>query len=392
MRAALISISRQPRHGETGQTLAIAGRSLAERQLGFALAAGCRKIIGLGEGASPEAIALRHAAEGAGARFQTIRGSHGLLGAVRAADELLVLSPGLLAEEPEALTAFEKGGTVLTLSSGPGVAAGFERIDLERAWAGALILPGGLVERLADLPDDSDPHAALLRIALQARVPEKRLSDALLGEASWALIDDDDDAQALEESWLKSHLPVEKRFAATGRLAGIILRHSAAKLLSFSNALPAILGTVPLLLLAALAIAWQISPAAGLPLVAIAAFLSSFARGLAHLKAAPFVFERARFDLLGVLPWLVDLALVGCGALAIGGTWQNALFPPLMLVGALRATRIARRRDWPALLGDRALLALAFSLAAAFGLAEAGVMLAGLLIVAMGAIAAQRQA
>ena len=103
MRAALISMTGQPRAADGGAPLALAGKSLARRQLDFALAAGCESVIVLGDGASAEAIALRHAAEAGGARFQAIRDSRGLLGAVRAEDELLALSPGLLPEAPEAL-------------------------------------------------------------------------------------------------------------------------------------------------------------------------------------------------------------------------------------------------------------------------------------------------
>ena len=86
MRAALISIADTPSP--------VAGKSLARRQLDFAFALGCERVIALGNGAAPEAIALRHATEARGARFHSIGDAHGLLGAVAAADELLVLAPG----------------------------------------------------------------------------------------------------------------------------------------------------------------------------------------------------------------------------------------------------------------------------------------------------------
>lgn len=386
MRAALISIAAQPKDRATGQAVAIAGQKLAQRQLGFALAAGCQRIIALGDGAAPEAIALRHAAEAAGARFQVIKGGHGLLGAVRAADELLVLAPGLLAEDPNALAQLEKGNTVLVLPAGTGVAAGFERIDLERAWAGALIVPGGLVERLADLPDDSDPHAALLRIALQARVPERRLEEAVLGEGSWSLARDADTADELERTWLKRHLPVLPVGAVSARLSQFALRNLAGRLLPSPSALPVSLGGAIAALVAAVAIAWKWSPASGFALLAFGGLLAAFAAELAHLRAAPFVRETGRFNLLAALPWLVDIALLGCGVAAIGGGWLQALFPPLMLVGGLHGTRIGDRKDPGAVLGDRPLLALVFAFAAAFGLAEPAIMLAAFLLVLLAAI------
>src|SRR5690606_41703492 len=158
-------------------------------QLDTWIPARSKQHIALGTGASSEAIALRHASEARGARFVSVGDAHGLLGAVPAGDELLVLAPELLAEDRRALEALERGTAILVLPAGPGVAAGFERIDLERAWGGALGLSGRLVERLSDLPPDSEATAALLRIALQARVAEQRLPEEVLaeelGRASW---------------------------------------------------------------------------------------------------------------------------------------------------------------------------------------------------------------
>ena len=54
---------------------------------------------------------------------------------------------------------------VLVLPVEAGVAAGFERIDINHAWAGALRMPGRIVAGLGDLPADWNPVAALLRLA-----------------------------------------------------------------------------------------------------------------------------------------------------------------------------------------------------------------------------------
>ena len=202
MRSALISMSGQPRGGDGKAPLAVAGKSLAQRQLDFALAAGCESVIALGDGGSAEAIALRHAAEAAGARFQAIRDSHGLLGAVRAEDELLALAPGLLPEAEAALEVLGKGKVVLVLPAGAGTAAGFERIDLERAWAGALVVGGAHVERLSDLPADIEPASALVRIALQGHVKERRLPDDLIADGSWTVLREGAVMQAAEQGWV----------------------------------------------------------------------------------------------------------------------------------------------------------------------------------------------
>lgn len=373
MRAALISL--------TGPSSALAGKTLARRQLDFALAAGCGRIIVLGNGASAEAIALRHAAEARGARFQCIGNTHGLLGAVPAGDELLALAPGLLPEEERALEALERGSAVLVLPAAPGVAAGFERIDLERAWAGLLVLPGRLVERLADLPADSEPAAALLRIALQARVTEKRLPEQALADGAWAMIGPGEDPAARQQAWIARHLPSAAGAGAARLVARSGLRRVGVRLLGEARALPALWAGAVLTLAAAVGAAAYDWPALGLLLVAVGVLLAEFGAGLAMLRNAPFG-ARKRGGAARVVPWLIDAALIACAALAIGGSWMHRLFPPLALLGVLLARRPERWPGGTALLGDRSLLALLFAAAAALGLAEPALMLAVLVLLA----------
>jgi hypothetical protein len=376
VRAALISIAGTP--------LSLAGKSIARRQLDFALAAGCERVIALGDGASPEAVALRLAAEGHGARFQCIVDAHGLLGAVPAGDELLVLAPGLLAEEAGALESLERGSAVLVLPAGPGVAAGFERIDLERAWAGALVLPGRLVERLAELPSDSDAIAALLRIALQARVAEKRMDERVLDQASWALVDADSDPTALQRAWLKRHLELLAGRGVTRWLVGLALRELSIPLLAARRALLALWSGAALTLLAAVGAASYGRGVLAFAFLGLGTLFAEFANGLAHLRDTPF--GRGRGSRIAPLvPPLVDAAMLASAALVIDGSWLHRLFPPLVLLAALRAARPAQWPGMAVLLGDRVVLALLLAVAAAFGLAEPAVMLLALVVVGLDA-------
>jgi hypothetical protein len=385
VRAALISISGQPRKAGQDAPATLAGKTLARRQLDFALAAGCERIVALGEGGGAEAIALRHAAEAAGARFLAIRDGHGLLGTVRAADELLVLAPGLVAEDTEVLQTLAKGTCVLVLPAGLGVPAGFERIDLERAWAGALVLPGGLVERLAALPPDSEPAAALLRVALQAHVSERRMPEEPLVQGSWSMVGANDDAARREREWLRRNLPPAPAPSLSQRLSRVALRWLGVRLLPPPRVVPALAAGTVLLLAGAVAAAAYGLPALGLALVALGALLGDFANGLSRLRAAPFGRLRRRRDWWRVVPWLVDAALAIGTVLAIEGAWAHRLFPPLVLLGALHGLDATRRPNVSAVLGDRAILAAAFAAAAAFGLAQPAVMLAGLAVIALNA-------
>lgn len=378
MRCALISIIGQPRDGGDRVPLAVAGKTLARRQLDFALAAGCESIIVIGDGAAPEAIGLRHEAEAAGARFVAIRDSHGLLGAVRAADQLLVLVPGLLPETNAALAALGKGNALLVLAAGPGVAAGFERIDLERAWAGAMVLPGAKVERLAELPADSDPASALLRIALQAGIAERHLPEEVLVEGSWAMIRENETPGFADRQWLKRHLPAHPPRAPSRWLAYLALAPVALRLLAIRRAPLSLAGAAGLLLAGALGAASLELPALAFVLLALAVVLGELAMALAALRDVPFAHARTTRGLALALSLGIDLSLAGCGVLAIEGNWLHRLFPPLVLVGALHS----RPAAGDAAVRDRGALAAVFALAASLDLLEPAIMLVGLALIA----------
>lgn len=388
MRVALISIAGS-RGAAPASHAKLAGKTLAQRQLAFALAAGCERIIALGNGGAGDAIALLHAAEAAGTRFQVIADGHGLLGAVRATDELLVLAPDLVPEDTAGLDALEKGQGVLVFPAGPAVAAGFERIDLERAWAGALVVPGNLVERLADLPPDVEPAAALLRIALQARVPERRLSEKVLAHGSWAMVEEGEELAFRERDWLKRNLPPAAPFAVSHRLSELALGWSGVRLLAVPRALPSLWAGVVVLLGSAGAASFYGLAPAGFVLAALGALLADFTTGLGRLREAPFGGRRR--GLARLVPWVIDATLVACAVFAIDGSWLHRLFPPLALLAALHASRPAGWPNAAALLADRALLALAFALAALFDLAEPAIMLAVLATLALDAMQSRGQ-
>lgn len=383
MRTALISLAGQPRTATGDAPLVLAGKTLARRQLDFAIAAGCEAVIALGDGGSAEAIALRHAAEAEGLRFQAIRDSHGLLGAIHADDDLLVLAPGLLPEAPEAIEALMKGRRVLVLSAGPAVSAGFERIDLNRAWAGVLVVGGAQVERLADLPVDVVPSSALVRIAMQANVRETPLPEDLLVEGSWKMFGDRADPITSDSAWLKRHAPAASPFTPTQWLGGLALRAVAGRLLSAPHATSGMMLATLVVLAASVLSALYGIPWLGLGLVAVAAFLAYSVAGLVHLRTAPFGVYGRWERLQGVLPWLVDAALLACALLAIEGTWLHRVFPPLVMLGTLWATRPEALPDWTALTGDRGLLAVLLAIAAGLGFVEPGVMLVSLLLLAL---------
>ncbi len=383
MRAAVISLPTQPSLSGAWKEGLFAGKPLARRQLDFARAAGCAQVFAIGNGASPDAVALRHAAEAAGMRFQAIRDGHGLLGAVGAADELLVLAPGLVPEAEQALEALSRGPAVLVVSAGPALSAGFERIDRERAWAGALVVSGSCVERLSELPPDSEAAPALLRIALQARTPERRMAESLLEDGRWSMLGEGDNLVAREREWLARNTPPAPAWSFRQRLADLALRPLAARLLATRRAGPAILAAFLLLLGAAVAAAAEGWAPAGFALVALASVAADLHGRFAALRDAPFGRRAGKWGALP--PLLVDAGLAACGVLSIDGSLVHKLFPPLVLLGLLHIGRGEEERSPAGLLRDRVVVALMLAIGAAAGFTEPAIMLAALALVALDA-------
>lgn len=207
MRVALLSLM-EPAAGEPQGLrgyLPIGGRSVARHQLGLALAFGVTRVVVLADNLTGELVALQHMAENAGARFHVIAMQRALVPLVSPEDELLVFADGLLAMPDDALGLLADGPAVITLPVETGLPLGFERIDLNNAHAGAMRLPGRLVASLGELPSEWNPVSALLRIAVQAKVPLRPLPAALLDEGRWRLLRDEGEALRAEPAWLRLH-------------------------------------------------------------------------------------------------------------------------------------------------------------------------------------------
>ncbi|KLE35456.1 hypothetical protein [Aurantiacibacter luteus] len=376
MRAALISLPR-PEEGEA-EVPAIAGKSVAERQLLFAKACGCTAAIAFGGGASAAAVALRHAAEREDMRFQVISSAHALPGAIADDDSLMVFQPAMLPEARQALDLLRaEGERMLIVSAGPGTSAGFERIDLDRAWAGAMTIPGKWLGRLISLPEDAAPHAALLRIALQMRLPEARLDQSLLDDGRWMVVRDAASAQRREATWLRSHLGDTPPTAPSRWLAQRIVVRAGGWLMDRPFARPMLAVLSMGLLGGALAAAFNALPVVAFALTALAVPTIESFLALSRLAVAPF-------GAIGRLPWLrriVDLTLLAIGVLAIEGEWQRALFPPLVLGTGLLLLDRDRVPTYAEPLRDQALVALLVAAVAALTTPEMAIMLAGVLVI-----------
>lgn len=372
MRVALLSMILPSGNANGGYRAFIefAGRSIALRQLDLALALGCERIICLADHLHQPLLPLQHRCEAAGARFHVVTGPGPLAALVRATDELLVLAEGLLPLEKSAFERISTHSGVLVLPAETGIPAGFERVDLNYAWAGALSMPGRLVERLAELPADCDAVGSLLRIALQARVPEIPLPDAVLAEGKWPLVVQQEQVAALEPSWLRRHMPQGNGFSPFSSLAAASLRTFGVPLLRKGNRVRAYSAIAPILALGGAALGYGYAAILGFLLAALSFIAARFVAGLRHLEASSrgenagvTLWERAQ-------AWLLDsclAAIIVCAAGEGPGGLPEGVFLGIALIALLRLLATILPPAWASLVNDRAVLALGLAAAVAGG-------------------------
>lgn len=197
MRIALISALKRTETGELRAELRLAGRSILAWQVDLLSALRTERVICLCSAVEGEVLRLQHEVEAAGAAFHALIGFVGLAALVRAEDDLLILSDGVL---PDPLLAPDLVKTdaawrrvIVCLPADHAMVAGapddFERIDAARNWAGLLVMRGAPVQHLATFSDDADAVSLLLRLALQARTPCHDLGPSQLEPGMWNLAD-----------------------------------------------------------------------------------------------------------------------------------------------------------------------------------------------------------
>lgn len=370
MRVALLSITQQsePADGGYRAFAEFAGRSIAMRQLELALSIGCQRVVCLADHLHQPILPLQRRCEAAGARFHVVTGPRPIVGLVRAADDLLVLADGLLPLEQGVLDNFPGHGGILVLPAEAGISAGFERVDLNYAWAGAAIIPGRLVERLAELPSDCDAVGALLRIALQARIPEVPMSDSALAEGGWHLILRQEQADALEAPWLRRQLPQTVGFAPFRFLSEMLLGRLGVRLLRRGKGNAALPFLAPFLALAAAVVGILYSAPAGLLLAALSFVAGELATGLRRLEkpAAPITLP-TKFETLQ--SWLLDgsIAAIVAFEVQVEDGWRDGIFIGAVLIAVLRLLTLLLPEAWASVSRDRGLWGVVLTISAAVG-------------------------
>lgn len=367
MRIALLStLDRNPAPGNPRSAFAnFAGAMIVERQLDLALKLGCERIACLVDAVETEVIQLQHRAESSGMKFRAIRQPSRLSGMVTADDELLVIAPGLLPDDEAAQEQLERKA-VLAFPAEIAVPLGYERIDLELAWSGIMLLPGSTIERLGELPGDVDVPSALMRLGLQAGVRIAPLDRELLAQGLWHLDPDRAALDLREKQWIDA-----QRRNIAFRAPGLAVAERAGARLArdlVGNAGQ----SIPAFLAGSSAIGAMGAGAFGYVFVGLV--LATLAALFTHMggvveRVAKLGRPKAKSNpLLRVLNHAIDpifIALLFFGAPAEYGIL--GLFVPVVLFGLLLLGERHSSRQWRTTYADRVILGLMLLPAALFG-------------------------
>ena len=346
-----------------------AGSMLVERQLDLALAAGCTTIACMCENVGREILTLQHRAEKAGARFLAVRETRMLAGLAVADHEVLVIGQGVLPSDRIVLKRLPEPA-VLAFPAEPAVSAGYERIDLQYAWSGVMLVHGALIERLSELPPDADVPSALLRIALQAGTRLDELPATLVEAGDWQFDPDTHDLAEREQRWIRTHaapapftapgLAVAERIAV--KIASDIIGRKGHRVPALAAVLAGCAGIFS---------AWAGMPVVGLGFGALAATLSAVAGMVDRLlSAGEIAIDTGHWGRMA--DWMTDplLAVLIAYASPEDTGWLR-LFVPFVLFASLRLGRKVARQRWKPTYSDRISIALATVPAAFFGIAQA---------------------
>lgn len=341
--------------------LRVGAASVAGQQLGIALALGCERIVCLAPSLTSDIVALQHRAEKAGAQFHVIPGARPLIGLVTATDEVIAFADGLFAPREAARALLDTQQAVLVQPVEQGLAAGFERIDLNCAAAGAMRVPGRLVERLGELPADCDVVSSLQRIALQAGVRQVPVGQAGPGNSFWMLLRSDQEAHAIEPQWIRQQIDDPLPASPSRGIAMMVVRRlGPAMLHAGSGSRMLIAGAVFAALLAVIAGAFGFV-AAGFALCALGWLSRETARLLARVETESDP-RKAFATSLSAYGWTIDLLLVALLGIAAepGHPMHLAerFFPALMLIALLRILAGAYGGRWRHWIGDRGVVSI----------------------------------
>ncbi len=365
----------------------IGGKSLLQHQMELALFLGCGKVACISMGLPAELVSLQHMADAAEVQFRCIRDIRALSAWVSASDELLVIQDGLAITPANSATLALKNRSILTFPEQEGTDAGFERIDRQASWAGLMLVPGSLVERLTDLPDDFDIPSSLLRSALQAGVPSEPLDPALIGGRGWAILTGEKSIADFVGQWIASLSPSISPASPIRWTAEQGAKQILQRTADPARAANLLFGAACLALIMAAGAIWYDAFSFAFVSVALAVFGFTTANALRRMIAGDSVVEPAKLfsapalQNVGVDSMLLAIVAAAAPPLKLAAS----VFALLTLLGMIRIIAVKGHQVlWPWLsdaMTDRGLIALICALAAYFDVLIPVIQLFALVII-----------
>ncbi len=365
----------------------LGGRSISEHQLDIALDFGCERIICLVNVLDPQILPLQHRTERAGKLFHTVTAVRELSALVTANDEVIIMDEGLMADRERALSVLESGSGVFVQPVEVGLAAGFERLDINNSSAGILRIPGRLIEELAQLSTDYHISSALTRIALQDGLPMREVPAEARSGLQWQKISSDSQAIAIEQDWLVQQLGQPGAQSPGNWLARQGVLSVGPSLLHAGNASAIMLGVMLVVIALSLGVASLGWPIAGFLGSAAAWVFYRACMMLRRIELPAVGRDGERRDYLRVLGWGFDAQLalqaVWAADLEHGEGITEHIFIPvifLLLVRLLPQLHTMLASPW---LGDRAVIAFGFALFAALGVLHWAMALGAVVLIGL---------
>lgn len=317
--AALIAAYHEAEDSGGGlrATLPVAGRTLIERQVRLAAAAGAEPVVIVVERVTAALSAALDRLRAEGVTLVLARSAAEAAEAVHSSDRVLLVGDGLVAPESVIARLVAVDGTAILVVPDLRVDDRYERIDAQSRWAGLALIDGEMLKQTASMLRDWDLQSTLLRRAVQAGA--RQIS--VRGEAEDELpvaAETSEDLVELEAS-IVAGAHVRRSDWVSRYLLGPVERFATRALMPTSVTPAAIgLGATLLLALAGLAFArdW---PGLGLAFLLLATPLDGIAERLSSLR------------LQGIR----------------GPSWWSALLPALSAgVLLVLAHSLANGRDW----------------------------------------------
>ena len=149
-------------------TLPIAGRTLLERQVRLAFAAGAEPVVVVVERVTAALGAAIDRLRAEGVNLVLARSAEEAAEAVHSNDRLLLVGDGLVAPEAAIARLVALDGPAILVVPDLRVDDRYERIDAQSRWAGLALIDGQMLKQTASMLRDWDLQSTLLRRAVQA--------------------------------------------------------------------------------------------------------------------------------------------------------------------------------------------------------------------------------